>query len=264
MRRHHLSIPPLLLLLFLAPFPAFAVESEAQREAIVAPRAKRFYKSSRARQYLSFGGNYTSDYNSKDYQIISRYLYQSEKTINEINFKHEAKYADSGSGNKKRYDVKTSELYDITLSGKAIIGESKNYGVVYHRTIHDSFETYSHDTRNALGVGRIFLNERLEWDVSFGYHDVQHYGSEPDLITSWRANFKISDKLTFVQRAYLFFDQKSTDSDFKTSLVYRIGENMSFELRHNFERRRYLEDGETNAINQVSRSVTVGLIFDLN
>ena len=264
MRRHHISCSAIIVFAFLVLDPAFAVESKTQREAVVAPRAKRFYKSSRARQYLSFGGNYVSDYNSKNYQFVSRYLYQSEKFINEINFKQETNYGDIGSGSKKKYGIKTSELYDFTLSGKAIIGESKNYGVAYHRTIHDKFEKYSHDSRNALGIGRIFLNERLEWDVSLGYHDVKHYGSEPDLITSWRANFKLGDKTTFVQRAYLFFDQKSTDSDFKTSLVYRIGNNVSFELRHNFERRRYLEDGKTEATNQVSRSVTVGLIFDLN
>ncbi len=264
MRSHHLALSLVFALFFFSNFAALAVESEAQREAIVAPRAKRFYKSSRAKQYLSFGGNYTSDYNSKDYEFTSRYLYQSEKAINEINFEQETKYSDNGSGKNKKYDVRTSELYDLSLSGKAIIGESKNYGVAYHRTIHDKFEQYSHDVRNAIGIGRIFLNERLEWDVSLGYHDVQHYGSEADLITSWRANFKLGEKTTLVQRAYLFFDQKSADSDFKTSLVYRIDEKLSFELRHNFERRKYLEDGQTEAVNQVNRSVTIGLIFDLN
>ncbi|MBU6140924.1 MAG: hypothetical protein KGP29_05175 [Proteobacteria bacterium] len=263
MRSHHLT-KTLLLALFLFSNSALAVETESQREAIVAPRAKRFYKSNRARQYLSFGGNYTSDYNSKQYELTSRYLYQSDKSIHEGNFKQETNYADSGSGSNKKYEVRKSELYDISLSSKRIIGESKNYGVIYHRTIHDRFEQYPHDTRSAIGIGRIFLNERLEWDVSLGYHDVRHYDSEADLITSWRANFKLSDKLTFVQRAYLFFDQKSTDSDFKSSLVYRIGEKVSFELRHSFERRKYLEDGETEAVNQVSRSFTIGLIFDLN
>lgn len=262
MRFHH-------LLIFLIPAfwvfdSAFAIESKTQRKAIVSPRAKRFYRSNRTRQYIAFGGKYSSDYNSKDYEFNSRYLNQSNRFINEINFQQKTKYADSGSGSKRKYDVRKSELYDLSLSSKAKFGESKNYGVAYHRTIHDKFDKYSHDTRNALGLGRIFLRDRLEWDVSLGYHDVQHEGSEAELITSWRANFKIGKNTTFVQRAYLFFDQKSTDSDFRTSLVYRIRRKLSIELRHGFERRKYIEDGEVEGVNRVKRSVTVGLIFDLN
>lgn len=255
---------PLLFVVFCIFADAFAVEPVSQREAIVAPRAKRFYKSSRARQYLSFGGSYSSDYNSKQYQLVSRYLYQGERAIHEGNFKQQTDYSDSGSGSKKKYDVKSSELYDFSWSTKALFKDSKNYGVLYHRTIHDGFTKYSHDVRNAIGIGRLFFKEHLEWDVSLGYHNVQHYGSEADLITSWRANFKLSEKITLVQRAYLFFDKTSTDSDFKTSLVYRIGEKLSFELRHNLEQRNYIEDGDMNATNRVSRSITIGLIFDLN
>jgi len=262
MRFIHLSFSFLFVVFLFA--EAFAVEPTSQREAIVAPRAKRFYKSSRARQYLSFGGSYSSDYNSRQYQLVSRYLYQGERAIHEGNFKQQTDYSDSGSGSKKQYDAKKSELYDFSWSTKALFKDSKNYGVLYHRTIHDGFTKYSHDSRNAIGIGRLFLKERLEWDVSLGYHDVQHYGSEADLITSWRANFKLSEKITLVQRAYLFFDKTSTDSDFKTSLVYRIGEKLSFELRHNFERRNYIDDGDTAATNLASRSITIGLIFDLN
>lgn len=254
-----------LFILFLVVFvDAGAVESSSQREAVVAPRNKRFYKSSRARQYLSLGGSYSSDYNSKQYEFTSRYLYQSDKAIHEGNFERQTDYADSGTGAKKKYDVKKSELYDFSWSTKALIKDSKNYAVIYHRTIHDALARYSNDTRSAVGIGRLFLKERLEWDVSVGYRDVRHYGSEADLITSWRANFKLSEKITLIQRAYLFFDKNSTDSDFKTSLVYRIGERLSFELRHNLEQRNYVDEGDTNATNRVNRSVTIGLIFDLN
>jgi len=254
----------LLLFLFFHPFSAFAIESEAQRAAVVAPRAKRFYKSSRARKYLSLGGSYSSDYNSKQYQLTSRYLYQSAKSIHEGNLEHQTDYADTGTGSKKRYDVRKSEIYDLSWSTKIMIKESANYGVFYHRTIYDRFQRYSNDMRNAAGVGRLFFKERLEWDISLGYRNVRHEGSEPDLITSWRANFKLSDRITFVQRAYVFFDKKSTDGDFKTSLVYRFADKVSLELRHQLGKRKYLEDGATEAVNRVNRNVTIGLIFDLN
>ena len=91
-------------------FSAFALEKEAQREAIVTPRSKRFYPTPKARQYVSFGGIYSSDYNSKEYQLNSRYLYQSNKMVNEMNFDHEVKYADSGSGSNKKYGIKDEEI----------------------------------------------------------------------------------------------------------------------------------------------------------
>jgi len=255
----------LLPLFFISFFDqAYAVESEAQREAIIAPRAKRFYKSSRARQYLSFGGSYSSDYNSKDYQLNSRYLYQSERFVNEINFEHQSSYADSGSGAAKKYDVKKVELYDLMLSTKARLGSSMNYGVGYHRTIYDKLSTYEYDTRSAIGIGRMFFREKLEADFSVGHRDVKNYGAKFDFIISWRANFKITENITFIQRAFWFLDNESLDNQFKTSLVYRMSDRLSLELRHNFEHRRYEDDNKRVNNNFVNRSVTFGVIFDLN
>ena len=247
------------------PEMAFAIESESQREAVVAPRTKKFYKKdNRIHQYLSFGGSYTSDYNSKSYQLVSRYLYQSFRFINEINFEHQTDYADAGSGKNKKYDVKKSELYDFSISSKARIYDSENYGVFYHRNIYDDLSPYYHDSRTALGLGRMFFDEKLEFDVSLGYHDIKTYGHELDVITSLRANFKLTKNLTFTERAYWFFDHESIDNGFKTSLVYRLNEKMSFEIRNNFETRRYEADEKRQKVNLVNRSMTVGLIFDLD
>ncbi len=246
------------------PVDAFAVESTSSRAAVVAPRAKRFYKSNSAKQYLSFGGNYSSDYNSRNYQLTSRYLYQSYKFVHEANFQHESNYADTGSGKSKEYDVKKSELYDLLLSSKARFSDSPNYGVFFHRTLHDNLSKYYHDTRTAAGLGRMFFKEKLELDASLGYHNVKNYGYEVDVITSLRANFKINERLTLTERSYWFFDHESVDNQFKTSLVYRITDKMSFELRHSFEKRRYEEDDKRVVTNLVNRSITIGLIFDLN
>lgn len=243
---------------------SYAIESEAQREAVVAPRAKRFYKSSRARQYLSFGGAYASDYNSKDYQLNSRYLYQSENYVNEINFEHQSNYGDSGSSTHKKYNVKKIELYDLALSSKGRIHSGMNYIVGYHRSIYDELSKYYYDTRTAVGIGRMFFREKLEADFSVSRRDVKDYGSKIDFIISWRANFKITDNITFIQRAYWFFDNESMDNQFKTSLVYRLNDRLSLELRHNFEQRRYEEDLKNVNTNFVNRSVTIGVIFDLN
>lgn len=258
------ALPFALFVALQNPEMAFGVETESQREAIVAPRTKKFYKSNSAKQYLSFGGSYSSDYNSKNYELVSRYLYQSNKFIHEINFEHESNYADSGSGKNKQYDTKKSELYDLTISSKARILESENYGVFYHRDLYDDLSKYYYDTRTAVGLGRMFLKEKLEFDVSLGYRDVKSYGHEIDIVTSLRANFKITQNITFTERAYCFFDHESIDNGFKTSLVYRLNDKMSFEVRHNFETRRYEDDANKQQTNLTNRSVTIGLIFDLN
>ena len=46
--------------------------------------------------------------------------------------------------------------------------------------------------------------------------------------------------------------------------VYRLRNNLSFEVRHNFEQRRYESDDNKMVENFVNRSVTLSLIFDLN
>jgi hypothetical protein len=251
-------------LFFLFSELSFAVESEAQREAIVTPRSKKFFRGKQSKQYLSLGGIYSSDYNSKTYQLNSRYLFQSDKFVNEMNFEHETEYADRGSGTNKKYGIKTSELYDLALSGKGRIKDSNNYGVFYHRSIYDEFSNYVYDGRIAAGLGHMFFGDKFEWDLSMSYHDVKEYGSEVDVVTSWRANFKITDNITFIQRAYWFFNHESIDNQFRSSIVYRIRERLSFEVRHNFEQRRYEEDNKNRVTNLVNRSVTIGLVFDLN
>lgn len=264
MQTHRLSA--FLFISFVAlqsPTEAFAVESRSDREAVVAPRTKKFYKSNSAKKYFSIGGSYISDYNSKEYQLTSRYLYQSHDFIHEINFQHESNYADTGSGKTKKYNVKKSELYDLMLSSKARLFNSQNYGVFFHRTMYDDLSKYYYDTRTAAGLGRMLFKEKIELDVSLGYHDIKNYGYEVDVITSIRTNFKLTDHITLIQRGYWFFDHESIDNQLKTSFVYRLSDKMSFELRHNFEKRRYEDDNRT-VTNQVSRSVTVGLIFDLN
>jgi putative salt-induced outer membrane protein YdiY len=110
----------------------------------------------------------------------------------------------------------------------------------------------------------MFFDGKLEWDVSLGYRDVKKYGNSVDFISSWRANLKITDDLSFVQRAYIFVDHESMDNQFRTSLIYRIRNHLSFEIRHNFEQRRYEQDNLNRTTNLANRSLTLGLVFDLN
>lgn len=264
MRPKYLSITLNSLLFLIISFKdSSAIEARSQREAIIAPRTKKFYSTNRAKQYLSLTGNYSSDNNSRDYQANSRYLYQSPNFIHELNFEHEVKYADVGSGKKKQYDVKTSESYDATLASKARIFSTNFYGVFYHRTLYDDMSSYYYDNRTASGLGYIFFKDKIELDFSLSSRVLKDIGQETDYIISWRVIHKFFDNFTFNQRAYFFFDKNSLDNEFRTSLIYRLNQKLSFEIRHNFEQRRYRELPYKPLINNVSRSINIGFIFDL-
>ena len=238
-------------------------ESRSARESIISAQSKKFFQSNRTRQYLSLGGSYGSDYNSKSYQINSRYFLQNENFTHEINFQHQVDYADIGSGKKKKYKVKKSELYDLMLSSKARILASNNYAAFYHRSILDKFSTFLYDQRSAMGVGRMFLNQKVEVDFSLAYRDVKMQTYEINYLSSIRINYKFNNKLSLIQRSYIFFDNNLLDQEHKTSLIYRLNNQLSFEVRHNFEKRRYNDVVKKNAVNQISRGIIVGLVFDL-
>lgn len=242
---------------------SFALDSRANREKIVAPRAKRFYKSNAIRKYLSIGGKHSSDQSSKSNEINARLFYQSPSLINEFNFQNEVTYSNLGSTPGKKHLVKKSELYDASISTKAIICASKNYGVFYHRTVYDDMSKFYYDLQTAIGVGRIFFGDKLEFDTSIGYHDSKAYGYEINFVPSMRLNLRLSERLTLNQRGYLFIDHESMDNELKTSLVYRIGSKLSLELRHSFEQRSYENDANRQQVNEVNKSITLGLVFDL-
>jgi hypothetical protein len=242
---------------------SLAVDSRSNREKIIAPRAKRFYKSNAIRKYVAFGGNHQSDQSSKSNEVNARFFYQSARLINEFNFLNEVTYSNLGSTAGKKHLVKKSELYDTSLSSKAIIGASKNYGVFYHRTIYDDMSKFYYDMQTAVGVGRIFFGEKLEFDTSIGYHDSKAYGQEMNIVPSMRLNLRLSERLTLNQRGYLFIDHESMDNELRTSLIYRIGSKVSLELRHSFEQRSYENDVNRQKTNEVNKSITFGLVFDL-
>jgi hypothetical protein len=259
----------LLLFVIFSPLKAladFTLNSESSREAIVnSSRTKKFYSLDRVSSMVALGGSYDSDQNSKQYQLTSRYFYQSKRFINEVNFVREKEYTDRGTGKNKRYKALTSDLFDLSISNKIRLFDTNNYTAFYHRTVYDRLSTYYYDNQTALGFGRIFFNDKLEFDVSLGYQSTKNFGEKLNVIPSIRLNIKITDKLTLNQRGYWFINDRSTDSDLRTSLVYRLGRRTSFEIRHTFETRRYYGNtASSSEINQVRKLLTFGFIFDLN
>ena len=230
---HHIFFFTILLLLYFSPALSFADythDSEISREAIVnSTRTKKFTTLDQLNNKLfALGGSYDSDQNSKQYQLTSRYFHQNYRFINEVNFVHETEYNDKGSGASKQYKAKTSELYDISFSSKARMFDTRNYGVLYHRTVYDRFSNYYYDSRNAIGLGRMFFDDRIEFDLSVGEQKSKNFSNQIEVIPSVRINLKLTEKLTFNQRGYWFVDSRSTDNDLRTGLVYRFSNKTSF------------------------------------
>jgi len=242
---------------------ALAVESRSKREAIITPRSKKFYKSNRAKQYLSLTGGYASDSSSNSQTLDSRYLFQSYRFIHELNFDYEMDQKNVGSGKKKRFNVKTAQAFDFSMANKIRLFSSQFYNVLYHRLLYDELSSYYYDHRTAGGLGYIFFKDKWELDASVSNYVIKDMPSRVDFIVSSRLNYKLFDNLTLNQRSYLFLDKMSVDYEFRTSLIYRLNQKMSFEVRHNFEKRRYRDVKNKPAINDVSRAITIGLVFDL-
>ena len=249
----------LFLFLLFAPNPALGLDSESDREKIVTAKSRKFYRSSRAIQSLLLSGNKDSDYNSKSYQLDCRYYYQSDKQMHEINFFQKTSYSSSTKTDLE----KKNELYDAMVSNKFMIGESKNYGVLYNRVNYDELSSYYYDLRTAAGFGRIFFEDKIELDASIGYLDIKNSGSKTFLLPSIRLNFPITRNLTFTQRAYWFIDYESMDDEIKTTLKYRINNRVSLALNHILEQRKYTDAKTNGATNQTRRYVSVGFVFDL-
>lgn len=266
--KHHIISPLFLFFLLFANnvFADYTHDSESSREAIVnSTRTKKFTAlKNMSNKFFALGGSYDNDQNSRQYQATSRYFHQNYRFINEINFVHETEFNDKGSGKSKQYKTKTSELYDLSLSSKARIFDTRNYAVLYHRTVYDRFSNYYYDSRNAIGLGRMFFDDSVEFDLSIGEQKSKNFGNETEFIPSIRINYKITDKLTFNQRGYWFVDSRSTDNDLRTSFVYRMNNKSSFEVRHTFEQRRYDDPAHHTVVNNVRNLFTIGFVFDLN
>jgi len=243
--------------------PAKALDSESDRERIFAAKSRKFYRSSRAAQSLLISGNKDSDYNSKSYQIDTRYYYQSDRQMHEVNFFQKTSYSNYGTTSGKNYLVKKSELYEGMISNKLILFDTKNYAAFYNRVDYDNLSTYYYDMRTAAGLGRIFFGDKIELDASIVYMDIKNSGSKSFLLPSFRANFPITKNVTLTQRGYWFIDYESMDSDVRTTLKYRLNNRISVSLNHIFEQRKYGDVTKRSEINQTRRYLAFGLVFDL-
>lgn len=204
-------------------------------EAFADARRSRFRNGEKSSQYLALGGNYSSDQNSKEYRISGSYQYAGSRFINEIDALHQTRYSSTSTNPLE----KNRELYDGEISSKILISNSSNYFNYYNRSKYDAFSDYYYDITNAVGWGRMFFGGILEADVNIGYDEIKNFDSQIILNPNLKATFWLTDRLKFTTKAFIFQVQNSYSEELKTRLSYKMTEDLSLELYHNYDKKRF-------------------------
>ncbi len=252
----------LLVLFSFLSLESFAIDNNAtDRSRVIAPRNDRFYKNARKRQYVNFSGEYESDENSKQYVVLTGHFYRSAKWINETDFLYQVDYSQKASNNNEL--LKSSELYDFQMSSKAIIKDTQEYLLFYNRSKYNKLSTYYYDITTAVGVGRMFFDDRLEIDVAIGHNEVKEFDQKTTFIPSFRAEFDIYEKLHFIQRGYMFFSDQADDYQLRTRLQYPITGRLYLQLSYDYDKRVYTNSDKNSKVNEVHRRILFGFRYDL-
>ncbi len=239
----------LFVLLFLFSSPAFADA-----------RKSTFRNSQKSSQYSAIGGNYSSDQNSEEYKISGSYQYTGSRFINELDLLHYTRYSSTTTHPLE----KNRELYDGEISSKILIGNSNNYFNYYNRSKYDEFSDYYYDLTNAVGWGRMFFDGIVEADVNIGYDEIKNFDSQVVLNPNLKATFWLTDKIKFTSKAFIFKVQDSYSEELKTRLSYKMTDDLSLELYHNYDKKRFfhktakIEETKT----EVRRDLVVRIRYD--
>lgn len=198
-------------------------------------RRESFYKTSRARQYISLGGNHKSDENSKEHELSIGYRYKNNKYIHEIELFYEAVWAST----KTKPMRKTKELYEAELSSKVLILDSKNYFNFYHFSEYNQFSDPYYDVTNVAGFGRMLFDGKIEADLNIGYNHTRFANSQIVINPTLRVRFPITKKIRFSARGFIFKQEYDYDERIDSRLSFKFDNNISLDLIHKYRKDRY-------------------------
>jgi len=229
-------------------------------EAFADARKNNFKNHQKPSQYLALGGNYLSDQNSQEYKISGLYQYVGGRFINELDLLYNTRY----SGANGQSLEQNRKLYDAEISSKILIGNSNNYFNYYNRSKYDEFSSYYYDLTNTVGWGRMFFGGALEADINIGYDEIKNFDSQIILNPNLKSSLWLTDRIKLVTRAFILQAQNSYSENLRTNLSYKITNDLSLELYHNYDRKRFFY--KTTKIetikNEVSRSLVVRIRYD--
>lgn len=232
-------------------------------------RLEKFYKRARTTRYATFGGQYHSDQNSKDYKLMTSFKQKSANTIYAAEFLHKVNYEQRSTATTP---VKVQELYDLELSSKRRIADSDYYFNFYHRTKYDEYEQYNkyyYDIVTAGGLGRTYLNSAVEFDVNIGPNEVKNFHSHLVVNPNLQANIRLTDRLSLISRGSIFYKRfESTgarftyNQEFRNRLSFRISRTLAIEFYHSYEQNRYISDSKKDrSVNNTNRTALLRLKY---
>ena len=250
-----IASPSQIFLLFLLSFPLLFFPANSNSSDV---RRNQFYKTPHINQFLSLGGRYDSDQNSKSYNLSANYEYKNNKMMSEIDFLHQVTYKESA----KKGEYKDEELYDLEASCKKMIADTNHYFNLYNRSQYDRFSDYNFDMLNMAGLGRRFLNKNIEFDINLGYWNSGDSSDQLVFGPSLRINFDISDKITLISKGYVLYGPYNSDlEELKSRLLFRLDEKIWLELIHLYQKTYYV-NSKNIAVNNVGRTYTFRIRYN--
>jgi hypothetical protein len=223
-------------------------------ETLADARQARF-RDGQVLRYLSLGGNYSSDQNSKEYKISGSHEYFGDRFIHELDLLYHTRSSSTSShGLEKNLD-----LYDGALSSKILIGKSNNYFNYYNRSKYDEFSDYYYDLTNAVGWGRMFFDGIVEADINIGYNEIKNFDSQIVINPNLKASFWLTDRIRFSVKAYIFQVQDSYYEELKARISYKLTDDLSLELYNNYDKKRFFY--KTSKIEKTKTEVSRNVVF---
>jgi hypothetical protein len=228
----------------------FTTEEICARDNFTDLNKNSFYKKEKVKQFLILGGGYKSDYNSREYEVMGGYKYKSNKYLHEIDFLHEV----TETSTTRKFIRKTEELYDFEASSRMLLGESKNYLNFYNRLQYDEKSKFYYDVSSAVGLGKLFMDGKVESSINFGYNDVKNFNSEIIVIGILKSTVKLTQNIKFSTRGLLVRAEDDYDEEIKNVVSFRIEKNLFFEIIHRYDKSRYVKSSKKLGTYRVSRS----------
>jgi len=267
----HKTICGKLFLLFIVTFLPLQSSADIRKKTFPSK------KNSTISVYL--GGNYKSDYNSKDYILNFGSLYKDQQFMHELKLYNKV----TESHTKTKPMRKTKELYLVEVSNKVILRKTKNYLNLYNLFEQDKYDNFTSSEKlvynsneegfysrltSLIGLGRIF-SKNFEAELNVGWVHSRGEGGEmainPALYLkkNINKNLKISTKISRVKQ------QKMQDDYFNFSVTQKINKDWAMSIYNIYKKTQYIyrkQNSKTN-IREVrkrsQRSMTLNLRYYL-
>tara|TARA_Y100000389_G_scaffold50640_1_gene46323 strand:- start:6391 stop:7224 length:834 start_codon:yes stop_codon:yes gene_type:complete len=229
--------------------------------------------------YIFLGGNYKSDYNSKDYILNFGSRYKNKNQMHELKLYNKVTEGHTTTKSMR----KTKELYEVELSNKIVIGQTKNYFNLYNLFEQDKYdnftsseelifnsdeEGYYNRITSLAGLGRVF-SKNFEAEFNIGSVNSKGEGSQIALNPVLYLKKKINKKLKISSKISRIKQQKTQDDYFSFSITQKINKNIAISLYHKYKKSQYIYRKENSRVNirevrkRSDRSLTLNLKYYL-